>query len=322
MQDEYYRLLDITKNASETEIKKAYRKKALENHPDKGGDPEHFKKINIAYETLSNPEKKMLYDNGVNENSPPDLSNILNGLFRNMGSGIPDIFKNMFQPPKTPPFLYTYKTSLENICKRKIKKLRVSRNIPCPCTNNSKQCMVCQGKGMKSIPRNLGHNMIQVINSPCNNCSGTGKIFIFCDDCKNGIKQSEKTFEIHLSPEIENNYNYIFENQGHHNINMEPGDFIVNIVYEEHPEFKVENKNLIYIKNITLKEALCGFEFEVKHPSGENIVIKTFEITPPNFSRVFKGKGISVNGNLEIRFNIVFPDSLSTEQQEIISKNF
>ena len=322
MQDEYYRLLDVPKDATESDIKRAYRKKALENHPDKGGDLEHFKKINLAYETLSDPEKKMLYDNGVQENSHPDLSNIINGLFRNMGGGIPDLFKTMFQPPKTPPFIYTYKTSLENICKRKVKKLRVARNTPCPCTNDSKPCMMCKGQGMKSIPRNIGHNMIQLVNIPCENCSGNGKIFIFCKECKNGIIQSEKTFEIHLSPEIENGYNYIFEKQGHRNINMEAGDFIVNIVYEDHPDFKVENKNFIHTKNITLKEALCGFEFEVKHPSGEVIPIKTLEITPPNFSRVFKGKGLSVNGNLEIKFNIVFPEKISVEQQEMISKNF
>lgn len=321
---ELYDLLEIEPNSTSDEIKKAFRKAALKHHPDRGGNEETFKKLNSAYEILSDPQKREIYDkhgkDGLkNSGSVPD--DILASMFGNMFN-FGDVFRfnnvNVVQP-KTPSTTHQQKVTLEQLCNRKVIKLKVTRDRVCSCSKNdkAKTCIDCKGQGMKVSFRQFGP-MIQQIQQPCNTCNGLGKIYNYCGNCKEGLISDPKVFEIHLTPELNNGYRYVFKEEGNESKGMIAGDFIVIIVYENHPLFQVHNKDLIYNTTITLKEALCGHTLMIDHPSGEKIKFDILDITTPYTSR-FIQKGLTEDGKLEIRYKINFPEKLDNHQKELLT---
>ena len=342
-----YDLLGVSPKATQEEIKRAFRKKSLTHHPDKGGDSEIYKTINSAYEVLSDPEKRKLYDEG-GENalrksgglSEDALSEMFGNMFRGGGfpfgggggfpfgggggfpfgggGGFP--FGGNQQQNKTSPYAHVHKVSLEDLSKRKVVKLKITRDRICPNIDESNTivCQNCKGSGMKVQMRQLGPGMIQQIHHPCDKCKN-GKIYPNCDNCKNGTVKDPKIFELHLNPELEDGYKYVFQNEGNQEFGKSPGDFIVILQYEPHNIFKLDNKNLLYTHTITLKEALCGYNLEIIHPSGETISVCTTGITTPETIEKIDHKGLSYQGSMIINYRIKFPDKLSSDQTEILS---
>lgn len=153
----FYELLGVEKDATFDQIKKAFRKKALKEHPDKGGDPDKFKELSYAHEVLSDREKRQLYDDHGEE-----------GLKQGGGGGNPhDIFSQMFGggmgggrrdagPKKGKPVQHNIKVTLEEIFKGKTSKIAVNRD---------RLCKTCDGKGGKNGA-----------NSTCSSCNGRGMV--------------------------------------------------------------------------------------------------------------------------------------------------
>lgn len=158
--NKFYELLGVPKNASTDEIKKAFKKKALKAHPDKGGDLEHFKELNLAHEVLSNPEKREIYDQYGEE-----------GL-REGGGGGPGGFGDIFDlfgmggrgggkpsgPKKGKPVLHPVKATLEDLYNGKTSKVVVNRERICSkCEGRGGKagavvtCSGCKGKGMRTV---------------------------------------------------------------------------------------------------------------------------------------------------------------------------
>jgi DnaJ family protein A protein 2 len=298
----------------------------LQCHPDKGGDQEAFKKLNGAYEILSDPQKRELYNNrgknGLSDSGqvPEDVFSAMFGnMFQNFGGfgNVFGMFRNAIR--KTQPSIYDLHVSLEDLCTRKITKLKVTRDRPCQCSQES-NCAECAGKGMKVSVHQLAPGMFQQVQQPCQNCQGQGKIFQSCQNCQNGIVQDLKILEINLIPDMDNGYKYVLHNEGNQSRGMEPGDFIAVIHRKEHPVFQANGKNLIYKKEITLKEALCGCSFDIEHPSGEIISVCNREIITPETRQILP-KGITTDGSMEIKYKIIFPKSLTPHQTEIINQN-
>lgn len=321
---ELYDLLQISTSSSADDIKKAFRKAALKHHPDRGGNEEMFKKINHAYEILSDPNKKEIYDkygkDGLkNSGSVPDdmFSSMFGQMFGGMFNPMNNFFNNMAKR-KTVSTIHQYKVSLEQLCTKKVIKLKVTRDRVCQCASDSncKNCDECKGNGVKTLFRQMGP-MIQQINQPCSSCKGLGKIYNFCGKCKEGLVVDPKVFELQLSPELENGYKFIFKEEGNQDIGCLAGDFVVIMVYEKHPLFEVQGQNLVYTRSITLKEALCGHSLNMNHPSGEMISLDFSQITTPYTVRIIQNKGLTTNGNLEIRYKIEFPEKLDKHQVEL-----
>lgn len=329
VETDLYDILEVSTTASMSEIKRAYRKQALKHHPDKGGNEETFKKLNAAYEVLSDSQKKEMYDrygkNGLKSSGavPDDvLSAMFGDMFGGLG-GIFNVYKNMRNAiRKSPTVIHRYSVSLEDLCTRKIAKLRFTRNRICPCVDDNKTstCIECTGKGIKIQSRQIGPGMYQQIQSSCNRCQGNGKIYPSCDKCNGGLRELPKTFQLHLTPELENGYKYVFKGEGNQGHGQDPGDFIVIVVRKPHSFYSVNGKNLVCTIQITLKEALCGFERKLIHPGGEPIQIKENGVMTPTTNSKVIGRGLTDNAKLNINYKIDFPTDLPAKTIKILQE--
>tara|TARA_B100000405_G_C16689507_1_gene412356 strand:- start:832 stop:1470 length:639 start_codon:yes stop_codon:yes gene_type:complete len=197
-----YDVLGISKSADASEIKKAYRKAAIKNHPDKGGDEAKFKECTHAYEVLSDPEKRELYDN-YGEEALKDGGGGFGG-----GGGSPfDIFEQMFggnpfggggggrgggrsRVRKGEDVVHGLKLSLEDLYNGVTKKLSLAKNIICPkCTGTGSKsgalgtCRTCSGSGVKLVVRQIAPGMVQQMQTVCPDCQGNGQTISEKDKC-------------------------------------------------------------------------------------------------------------------------------------------
>jgi DnaJ family protein A protein 2 len=169
----FYKVLGCKKEATQEELKKAYRKLAVKHHPDKGGDPETFKEISAAYDVLSDPEKKELYDKygkeGVEQGGGGgrDAEDIFSAFFGGGGS------RKSNGPKKTAPIKHVLNVKLEDIYKGKTSKLRITRDIICKGCDGvggkagfEKTCSSCNGRGAKMMIRQLGPGNLHIFKKP------------------------------------------------------------------------------------------------------------------------------------------------------------
>lgn len=314
----YYDILNVPVDASINDIKKAYHKKVLEEHPDKGGDTIKFQEITNAYETLSEPEKRQKYDMFGKNNIEPNFSNMnftdINfpnvwNIFGNHG-----FFNQNNQRLKTRPTEFRYNTTLENLCIKNSIKLRCEKQVVCECVSKSFiSCNECMGKGVKFTIKRMGPIMTQM-QETCKKCRGMSKIYTGCKECKDGIKIVPKIFEINIE-----NYKFdgnpmVFVGEGDQEIDKDPGDFYIYIVCEKHPVWKLSGRNLTLSRDISLHSALTGYIETIKHPSGKDILIDTTgKVIQPNKVYKINVAEITHMGDININFNIFFPSSISDE---------
>jgi molecular chaperone DnaJ len=261
--ENYYQVLGVNENASNEEIRKAYRKLAKENHPDAGGNEETFKKISIAYDTLGDEGKRKQYD--TQRNNP----------FSNMGD-MGDFFSQMFggnrQKQKKVPtttiavnigVLESYRGDKKNITYQRKKQCE-----PCNGTGGDKKiCPSCNGKG--SFTRQVGSGFfVQVVQMECQQCSGSGQLTINpCFLCHGSGNQSEmKTVEIKLPHGIDNGHHVRLQSMGDF-IEGTYGDLIVRINLVPQDNFDRVGSHLIYNAYMDLEELKSGI-INVSHPDG------------------------------------------------------
>ena len=182
----YYEILGVEKTASPDQIRKAYRKLAVKNHPDKGGDPEVFKDIQKAHDVLSDEQKRSLYDQGGEEaveqgdqGGPADIFDVLGG--RRRGGGRPQVKKgeNMVHP---------LKVTLEQIMKGSARTLRLTRKV-IDKQRGVEQCSDCGGRGAKIQTIRMGP-MIQQVQKTCDSCGGNGMMY--------RQQKVQETLEVHI----------------------------------------------------------------------------------------------------------------------------
>ncbi|KAK5793792.1 hypothetical protein PVK06_034950 [Gossypium arboreum] len=314
----YYEILGVSKNASHDDLKKAYKKAAIKNHPDKGGDPKKFKELAQAYEVLSDPEKREIYDQYGED-----------ALKEGMGGGAAahdpfDIFSSFFggspfggassrgrRQRRGEDVVHPLKVSLEDLYLGTSKKLSLSRNVICSkCSGKgsksgaSMQCPGCQGSGIKISVRHLGPSMIQQMQHPCNECKGTGETINDkdrCPQCKGEkVVQEKKVLEVIV----------------------EKGDIVFVLQQKDHPKFKRKGEDLFVEHTLALTEALCGFQFVVTHLDGRQLLIKSIpgEIVKPDSFKAINDEGMPlyqrsfIKGKMYIHFTVEFPDSLNPDQ--------
>ncbi|TQE05620.1 hypothetical protein C1H46_008753 [Malus baccata] len=339
----YYEILGVSKSASPDDLKKAYKKAAIKNHPDKGGDPEKFKELAQAYEVLSDPEKREIYDQ-YGEDA------LKEGMGGGGGGGHDpfDIFSSFFggspfggggssrgrRQRRGEDVVHALKVSLEDLYLGTSKKLSLSRNVLCSKCNGkgsksgaSLKCSGCQGRGMKVSIRHLGPSMIQQMQHACNECKGTGETISDrdrCTQCKGEkVVQEKKVLEVHVEKGMQNGQKITFPGEADEAPETVTGDIVFVIQQKEHPKFKRKGEDLFVEHTLSLAEALCGFQFVLTHLDGRQLLIKSNPgevVKPADSFKAINDEGMPMyqrpfmKGKLYIHFNVEFPESLSPEQ--------
>ncbi|GAU45462.1 hypothetical protein TSUD_107540 [Trifolium subterraneum] len=336
----YYEILGVSKSASPDDLKKAYKKAAIKNHPDKGGDPEKFKELAQAYEVLSDPEKREIYDQygedalkegmggGGGGHDPFDIFSSFFG-----GGGFPGGGSRGRRQRRGEDVVHPLKVSLEDLYLGTSKKLSLSRNVLCSKCNGkgsksgaSMTCAGCQGSGMKISMRHLGANMIQQMQHPCNECKGTGETINDkdrCTQCKGEkVVQQKKVLEVHVEKGMQNGQKITFPGEADEAPDTITGDIVFVLQQKEHPKFKRKGEDLFVEHTLSLTEALCGFQFALTHLDTRQLLIKSNpgEVVKPDSYKAINDEGMPMyqrpfmKGKLYIHFTVEFPESLTVEQ--------
>jgi DnaJ-class molecular chaperone len=315
---DYYAILGIEKNASQEEIKHAFKKLAMENHPDKGGEKEKFQEIQEAYSILSDSEKKNNYDNRDNMGRSPF------DFFFNQNS-----FENQNIQIKKSNHYYNCEIELKDVYFGLLKKIKVKREKICKICNDN--CKNCNGIGILSKTIQMGP-FIQSIRQNCNTCNGKGKIHNKNQECEcneNGLLIEEKIFEINIERGISQNSKYIFHEWGEQGFkdNEIAGDLIINIYIKEHPYLKRDNLNLICEKEFTLIETIIGKDIKIEL-FNETVEInsKIFGILNPNKKYIIYDRGLfkgssEKRGNLYIIIRVNYPEKTLNDNEILLLKN-
>jgi len=309
-----YDVLGLEKKATQSEIKKAFRKLALKKHPDKGGDPEEFKKIQAAYEVLGDEEKRAKYDKFG-----------LEGLEQgDMPEGGMDIFDMFFGGGrrKAEDTVYPLKVSLEDLYNGKTAKLAITRSVM---KGEPKKCATCRGQGVVIQMRQIGPGMVQQLQSRCPDCTGGYRVT---------MKKERQVLEVNVDKGASHNTKLRFSGMGNESPNSEPGDVVFVLQQKDHAVFKRKGADLLIQKDVALVEALCGFKFVVRQLDGRSLLVqsKPGQIVRPEVSSgvpyvmCVDGEGMPKHGNpfdkgrLFVLFTIVFPPnySLGDEQAKLL----
>ena len=316
MQDDYYKILQIERSATQDEIKKSYRILALKNHPDKGGNEEIFKSISVAYECLSNPESRRNYDN-PQENTNMNHQDIFN-QFMNMN------MRHTHQKSKRQNHLYKISVSLKDIHTGIIKTVKIT--LKNTCFECKKTCKKCNGNGIIIQTIQMGP-FSQQIQMHCNECQdgSISRQNINCLYC-NGtyFKSREEILKIDILKNSKNGMTIKYDKLGEQpkKENEESGDLIIEINIEMDQYFLREESNLIYKTKITFRESMIGKNIIIPH-FDENINIDTsiFGIINPNKRYYIKKRGLSNIGDLIIIFDIIYPERILLQSERLILQN-
>ncbi|OCH95222.1 hypothetical protein OBBRIDRAFT_767893 [Obba rivulosa] len=334
----YYDLLEVSPDASEADLKKAYRKKALRLHPDKGGDPELFKEVTHAYEILSDSDKRRIYDargeaglsesGGMGGMDPQDLFSHLfgGGGFFGGGGGGP----SRQGPRKTKDLVHRVHVTLEDLYKGKTTKLALTRHVICSKCNGKggkegavRTCNSCSGRGVKITMRQMGP-MIQQLQQPCDECNGLGEIINAKDRCKQCMGKKtmseKKMLEVHIDKGMKGGQTITFRGESDQAPGVTPGDVIIVIEEKPHERFKRHDNDLFYEQEIDLLTALGGGQFAIRHLDDRALIINIHpgEVIKNDDLKVIHGQGMPSQrhhepGDLFIKFTVKFPDRINPE---------
>lgn len=304
MSENYYKVLGVSENASFDEIKKSFRKLSLKHHPDKkGGDVNIFKKINEAYETISDNEKRKNYDNKLKYGN--NVKNFGNEPFFSTGSGMPgipeEILRHMFGGGGIPSGHF----SINMNGNPNGNNVRIFRNGKQVNIGIQKPILITQSINITSEESYTG-------------CCKPIEIERWVQDDETTRRVEKETLYIDIQEGIDNNETIIIKNKGNITSDVNKGDIRIIIKINNNTELKREGLNLFYHKKLSLKESLCGFSFTINHLNGKEYLINNENtIISPNYKKVIEGLGMkrnSRNGNLYIVFDIDFPRSFTKEQ--------
>jgi molecular chaperone DnaJ len=357
---DFYEILEVSKDASPEELKKAYRKQAIKYHPDKNhgkkDTEEKFKEAAEAYEVLSDPAKRQRYDqyghaglgNGGGQGgygggmSMEDIFSHFGDIFG--GGGGNDPFSSFFgggggRRGKTvnrgSNLRVKVKLTLEEIAKGVEKKIKVNKYISCSTCNGSgakggssySTCSTCRGTGHVSRVTSTFLGQMQT-SQTCPNCGGEGQIITDkCTDCAgNGVVKGEEVIAIRIPAGVSEGMQLSMGGKGNAAARGGvAGDLLIQIEEVQHDLFERDGNNLIYHHYISFSEAALGTSTEVPTIDGK-VKIKVEPGTQSGKVLRLRGKGLnSINGyegkgDLLVDIIIWTPKTLSKEEKTILEK--
>ncbi|MCX7679076.1 MAG: molecular chaperone DnaJ [Spirochaetes bacterium] len=345
---DYYEILGVPRNATEEEIKQAYRKLALKYHPDRNkGNPEaeeKFKEATEAYEVLRDPKKRASYDKyghegvagfeGFGRGAYTDFSEIFEGF------DLSDLFEGFFgagfggttrrkRPRRGADIQYDLTIELEDAAQGKEVQIEVPRNESCTsCSGTGSAagskpsvCPLCNGTGQ--IRQTQGFFSI---TQTCYKCKGTGRIITSpCRVCGGtGLTLKKRKITVKIPPGVESGSRLKITGEGEQGANDgERGDLYVVIHVKKHPIFERQGNDILNVVNISFVVACLGGEIEVPTITGKKAKMKIPPGTDNGHIFRLKGNGIPYlgsygRGDQLVKINVYVPKKLTPRQKELL----
>jgi len=313
---DYYDLLSVPKHANDNLIKRAYRKLALKYHPDKvtGSDKEkeeaakHFAEINHAYETLSDPEKRRIYDQygeeGLKQHAGQQQNHGHGNMFNWFFGGGQQAEDEERIPKGHDVVVDLFVTLKDLFVGKEISTVR-DKPVPKPAAG-TRQCKCKQ----KLVTRQLGPGMFQQFTQNV------------CEECQAVKLEREKdTITVHVEPGMTDGQEITFFEEGEPIVDGEPGDLKFKIRTLPHPVFRRLGADLHMDKTISLVDALTGFTQEFEHLDGHKVTLASDKVTKPGYVQRVEDEGMPIfdsnkRGALYVTYSIAFPDSLTEQQKQ------
>ena len=341
MKEDYYKVLGIDKGASESEIKKAYRKSAIKYHPDKNpGDKDaeaKFKQAAEAYEVLGNSDKRAKYDQfghaafegaggfGSGGKNMDDIFSQFGDIFGSAFGGGFGGFGGGQRRSKGTNLRIKVSLTISEIANGVNKKIKVKRKVQAPGTEFS-TCSQCGGSGQVTQITNTILGRMQSTTT-CNVCVGTGKIVSrkAPGSDSNGQILNEETVEVKIPAGVEDGMQLRVSGKGNEALSDGiPGDLLVLINELPDENLKREGNNLHYDLYISISEAVLGISKEINTVSGKVRIKLDAGIQSGKILRL-RGKGLKSingygNGDLLVHVNVWTPKTLNKEQREFFQQ--
>jgi len=341
---DYYETLGVERNASEDEIKKAYRKLARQHHPDLHASPEHkktaeekFKEINEAYEVLGDQEKRRRYDTFGHAGGPQGAEGFDFGGQGGFGDIFNDIFEDFFGQPRGRAraergndLQYNLELTFEESVFGKEAKLKIPRWETCSdCKGTGarsataiKMCPACKGQGQLRFQQGFFS-----VSRPCGQCEGAGQIITEpCQGCGGRQRiRKERMLSVQIPAGIESGMRLRLANEGEHGIQGGPqGDLYVAITVKPHPLFHREGQDIGCDLPVNLVTAILGGRVEVPTLKGTTFM-KVPAGTQPGKVLRLKGLGFPSlkgghAGDQVFTIKVEIPTKLNQRQKELLEE--
>lgn len=342
---DFYEVLGVARGASEDELKKAYRRLAKQYHPDTNKEPgaeARFIEINEAYETLSDPQKRTIYDRyghaGLNGGGAAGF-----GDFAGFGS-INDLFDffagasgatRRSEPQRGADIRYELTITFEEAvfgCQKEIELPRWEACSNCrgsgaqPGTSTTR-CPACQGKGeIRRVQQSIFGQFVNV--TMCERCRGEGKVITTpCEKCRGqGRVRNIRHVVVNIPAGVDDGINVRVTGEGEVSARGgTPGNLYVILSVKSHPFFKRQGNDILYELPISFSQAALGDEVEVPTVDGKSTTLKVPAGTQSNRSFRLKGMGVpvvhsSARGDQHVIVKVVTPTNLSAEQKRLLEE--
>jgi len=359
MKQDFYDVLGVARDSSDADIKKAYRKLAMECHPDRNnGDKsaeERFKLVTEAYEVLRDPDKRAAYDRYGHQGMRGagaagfgsmhfDLSEALMVFMRDFGIGSGGGFENLFgggggggghrDRRRGHDIKVGLKLTLAEVASGTTKTVRIKSLESCPeCSGTGAKpgtepvkCGTCGGSGeVRRQAQSLFGQFLTV--SPCPTCAGEGTVVRDpCGRCGgDGRVKGEKTIQIDVPAGVADHHYLTLRGQGVPGPRNGPhGDLIAVLDIKEDPRFERHGDDLVYDLGITFTQAALGSEVQVPTPFGQTM-LRIEPGTQTGMAYRLRAKGLprlgeGGHGDLHVRIHVWTPTKLSAEQRKVLEK--
>ena len=350
---DYYEILGVGRNASQEEIKKAYRKLARKYHPDVNPDDEStaekFKEIQEAYDVLSDPDKRKQYDQfGHAQEGFAGQRGGFGGFGDQGGFGFEDfedIFETFFGglggfgrrrsgPQRGKHLQVEMEITLEEAYQGAEKEIRIPRTETCEeCGGaggrqgtSKKTCSACNGTGQQQFVRNTAYGRFVNVQT-CQACGGTGGVIEDpCPHCRGeGRSVKERVVNVKIPPGVDNGHRLRVAGEGESGVRGgPPGDLYVFVKVKPHRLFNREGDDLIYNLPLSFSKATLGTEEEVPTMEG-TAKLRIPAGTQPQAQFRMRGKGMPRlqgmgKGDLRVKVNLEVPRKLNAEQKRALAE--
>ena len=347
---DYYEVLGVQKGANKNQIKDAYRKLALQYHPDRNKSPEaeeRFKEVSEAYAVLSDDEKRRQYDSFGREGVYQRYSqeDIFRGadfgeFFRGTGFGFGDLFSQFFgsagggRPNRGEDLTYHLQLNLEDLVSDSTREIEIPRTEVCPACEGSgakpgtspKTCSNCGGTGQVQKVQSAGFARLVRVTA-CDSCKGRGyTIDSPCIECRGrGTVERKRKISLVVPGGLDDGHTLRLKGEGDAGENgAPPGDLYILVNVRPHRVFTRENSDVFFTTKINAIQAMLGTEVKVPTLYGE-AVLEVPAGTQPGERFTIKDRGLPKlggrgKGNEYVQVNVEVPRHLSGSQKELLKK--